>query len=184
MNNTGALAHAVHAARRGDERAFEGLFRAYQGAIYALVLHFVGDPELAADLTQDVFVRAWEKLGRLREPEAFGGWLRALATNIVRDHFRTARQTEPLDESAPIVAETEEPPEQAATHERERAVRAAVLELPEHQRTVVVMHHLEGKRVDDVAAELGLPKGTVVSRLARGREAMRRKLARFVDEEG
>ena len=143
----------MHAARRGDERAFEGLFRAYQGAIYALVLHFVGDPELAADLTQDVFVRAWEKLGR-------------------------------LDESAPIVAETEEPPEQAATHERERAVRAAVLELPEHQRTVVVMHHLEGKRVDDVAAELGLPKGTVVSRLARGREAMRRKLARFVDEEG
>ena len=82
------------------------------------------------------------------------------------------------------MAETEEPPEQAATHERERAVRAAVLELPEHQRTVVVMHHLEGKRVDDVAAELGLPKGTVVSRLARGREAMRRKLARFVDEEG
>jgi len=62
-------------------------------------------------------------------------------------------------------------------------VRRAVLDLPEHQRTVVVMHHLEGKPVSEIMEDLGLPKGTVVSRLARARQALRRRLAPFVDEQ-
>jgi len=62
-------------------------------------------------------------------------------------------------------------------------VRRAVLALPEHQRTVVAMHHLEGKPVDEIAREMSMPKGTVVSRLARGRKALRRRLARFVEEQ-
>ena len=73
------------------------------------------------------------------------------------------------------------PAQQAQDREQERAVRGAVLALPEHQRTVVTMYHLEGKPVEEIMRELGLPKGTVVSRLSRGREALRRQLAAYVE---
>ena len=183
MTETLAIAQQVQAAEHGDERAFEALFRTHHGAIYGLILHFVGDPELAADLTQDTFVKAWESLRKLRDPNAFGGWVRAMAINLMRDHFRRARQTDPLDEAAPIESTGESPAERAARREQAEAVRRAVLALPEHQRTVVAMHHLEGKPVDEIAREMSMPKGTVVSRLARGRKALRRRLARFVEEQ-
>ncbi len=183
MTETQAIAQQVQAAQRGDERAFEALFRAHYGAIYSLALHFVREPEVAADVTQDTFVRAWENLRRLRDPSAFAGWVRAMAINLVRDHFRKARENDPLDEGAPIRSNGESPPDAAARRERGQAVRQAVLELPEHQRTVVAMYHLEDKPVDEIAEEMGLPKGTVVSRLARGRKALRRRLARFVEEQ-
>ncbi len=177
-----ALTQTVEAAAGGDERAFEALFRAHEDATYSLVMHFVRDHELAADLTQDAFVRAWEKLPKLREPEAFVGWLRALTVNIVRDHFRRARETEPLDETFEVADEGPGPDEQASGSEQALAVRQAILGLPEHQRTPVVMYHLEGRAVEEVAEALGVPKNTVVSRLARGRAALRRRLGGHIEE--
>lgn len=181
MENT-ALIQTVEAAAGGDQRAFETLFRANEQAMYSLVLHFVRDRELAADLTQDAFVRAWEKLPRLREPEAFGGWLRALTVNIVRDHFRRERETDPLDETFEVADDGPGPDEQASGSEEDQAVRRAILTLPEHQRMPVVMYHLEGRPVEEVAEALGIPKNTVISRLARGREALRRTLAPRIEE--
>lgn len=178
---TSTIADTVRAAASGDERAFEDLFRAQQDAVYSLVLHFVGDRELAADLTQDAFVRAWERLPELRQPEAFGGWLRALVVNMVRDHFRRLRETEPLDDELMVTDGRPDFADRMAVSERDRKVREAVLGLPEHQRTPVVMYHLEGRPVDEVAKALGIPKNTVVSRLSRGREALRRRLAAYLE---
>ena len=171
----------VRAAANGDERAFEDLFRAHQDAMYSLVLHFVADREVASDLTQDAFVRAWEKLPGLREPEAFAGWLRALTMNLVRDHYRREHETDPLDDELEVADDGPGPADEMATSEQDRKVHEAVLALPEHQRAPVVMYHLEGRPVDEVAAALGIPKNTVVSRLARGRAALRRKLAGYLD---
>lgn len=180
--NQAALVQAVVAAQAGDQKAFEALFRAHKDAIYSLILHFARDPEVAADVTQDTFVRAWEQLPRLRAPEAFGGWLRAMAMNLVRDYFRHTHDTDPLDAAA-FVAGNEEPPEQVAEQtERAHILREAILALPEHQRVVLAMYHLEGMTVGDIVAALGLPKGTVVSRLARGRETLRRRLAPYIEE--
>ncbi len=183
MNDT-VLTQAVRAAQAGDQSAFETLFRAHRDGVYSLVLHFVREPELAADLTQDAFVRAWERLPKLREPGAFGGWLRSMAMNLVRDHYRRAHDTRPLEEAAPIAGDSPDPPAVAERSEHDRAVRQAVLDLPEHQRIVVAMHHLEGISVNDIVVALGLPKGTVVSRLARGRDALRRRLAPYIDRPG
>ena len=177
-----ALVQTVEAAAGGDERAFEVLFRAHEDATYSLVMHFVRDRDLASDLTQDAFVRAWEKLPRLREPAAFTGWLRALTVNIVRDHFRRAHDTEPLDETFEVADDGAGPDEQAGGSEQAQAVRAAILALPEHQRTPIVMYHLEGRPVEEVAAALGIPKNTVISRLSRGRAALRRRLGGSIGE--
>ncbi len=147
-------------------------------------MHFVGNRDLAADLTQDAFLRAWEKLPRLREPEAFAGWLRALTMNIIRDHFRRERETELLDETTPVADSGPGPEDQATGAEGDEAVRRAVMALPEHQRVPVIMYHLEGKPIEEIAEALGIPKNTVISRLARGRTALRRRLAGYLGDDG
>ena len=171
----------VRRARGGDQGAFETLFRKYQNTMYRLALHFIGSPEAAADATQDAFVRAWERLGSLRDDRAFGGWLRSILLHIVRDQHRKRRDVVRIEDEPGLA---ERLPDAGALVEnkvvalqRDEEINTAVMTLPEHQRTVVVMHHLEGKSVEEIVRELGLKKGTVISRLARGRKALKRKLA-------
>lgn len=177
----GSEVELVRRARAGDQAAFEALFRHYQLAMYRLALRFSGSEETAADVTQDAFVKAWEQLPRLRDEAAFGGWLRAILLNAARDAHRRREAAGSLQDDPRggenVADESPGPGDGLALGYLEQAVRRAVLSLPEHQRTVVVMHHLEGMLVDDIAATLGLRKGTVLSRLSRGRDMLRKKLA-------
>jgi RNA polymerase sigma-70 factor (ECF subfamily) len=174
----------VGAAQEGSRWAFEQLFRAHEKRIYSLALHMVGDPSIAEDLTQDTFVRAWENLGRLRHEQAFGGWLRRIALNLIWDHIRTRKPEDELDDEA-----AERLPEGGRTAHEElerqrmaRKVQAAVMSLPEHQRVVLAMFYWEDLPVNDIAATLSIARGTVISRLARGRDTLRRKLGPAVSE--
>lgn len=175
-------------AQKGDHKAFEQLFRDHHVRVYNLVTYTVGDRTRAEDVTQQAFVRAWEELPRLREPQAFAGWLGRIARNLAWDHVRSPASREQTGgaadtESAPEPASPEPGPEgPVVEQERDEQVHAAVASLSEHQREVVVMHHLEGTPVQEVAQKLGLPQGTVLSRLARAREALRRKLAPYVEQ--
>lgn len=179
-----AHAQAVRAAQSGDRGAYERLYRAHKDAVYSLAMHFLSDADAAADVTQEAFVRGWEQLPRLREAGAFGGWVRTMAMNLVRDHYRRSRDSDPLDERAPVASAEAGPDESAVGRAQDRAVREAVLGLPEHQRVPVVMHYLEGRPVAEVAEALGVPRNTVISRLARGREALRRRLGPYIDQVG
>jgi len=152
------------------------------------VNRLTGDEEVAADLTQETFVKAWRALPRLRESQAFGGWLRIIATNLVRDHSRRRKPERAMtDESAEEGVELDpaDGAPSAADHLAQqasyRAIREAVGRLPEPQRLVIVMYHFEDKPVAEIAADLGIPLGTVLSRLARGREALRRRLKPYVE---
>ncbi len=168
----------VRQARAGSLPAFEQLFRAHEQRIYSLALHMVGEAAVAEDLTQDTFVRAWENLRRLRHEQAFGGWLRRIALNLIWDHLRSQRTTEEIGEQGPeIWADPTAPPDEQATQSAlARKVRAAVLALPEHQRVVLAMYYWEDMPVNDIARALGIARGTVISRLARGRETLRQRL--------
>jgi RNA polymerase sigma-70 factor (ECF subfamily) len=180
----------VAAARDGDVAAFRQLFEAHHVKIYNLMVHMVGDPTEAEDLTQTVFVRTWERLGRLRSAEAFTVWLHQLARNIARDHLRSRRRrqqeiSDGWEDSGAAERPDPDPDRQpdvaVSRQETSEAVHAAVQSLPEHQREAIVLHHFEGIPVADVAKILGVRPGTVLSRLARGREALRRKLAPLVE---
>lgn len=177
----GSEVELVRRARAGDQAAFEALFRHYQLAMYRLALRFSGSEDLAADVTQDAFVRAWEQLPRLRDDAAFGGWLRAILLNAARDTYRRREAAGSLEDdprgAESVPDDAPGPGDGLVEQDFERAVQRAVLSLPEHQRTVVVMHHLEGMQIDDISAALGLRKGTVLSRLSRGRDLLRKKLA-------
>jgi len=173
----------VARARAGDEGAFRVLYEQHVQFVYSLTRQLLPDDDAAMDATQDVFVKAWRNLPRLRDSEAFGGWLRVIATNVAHDYGRRRRpervnsdtDRDPLNEDAP------DPGAQAVdsliADEERRRVREAVLRLPQPQRLVVAMHHFGGMPVADIAAALGVPLGTVLSRLARGRDTLRRMLS-------
>ncbi len=174
-------------AKAGDAQAFERLFRDHHVRVYNLVHHVLRDRAEAEDVTQRAFVRAWEELPRLRDVGAFAPWLNRIAANLARDAARSpAARTASGDDPEPLLqqmADTSPPPHQGLLEEeRSTQVHQAIASLPEHQREVVVMHHLQGTPVQDIAEQLGTALGTVLSRLARGREALRRKLAPYVEQ--
>jgi len=179
-------------ARSGEVEAFEVLYRSHQAGIYTFILGQVRERELAADLTQETFVRAWQSLKRLRKAGAFRGWLHRIAANLVRDEVKSGRAR--LEVSASELAVDEErpaldPPTAAAegpeamleSQEVKAVVWQALGTLPAEQRAAVVMHHIEGMSMTEIAKAMGVRPGTVMSRLARAREVLRRRLSRYVE---
>ena len=178
-------------ARSGSLEAFGEVYRTYQAGIYTFILSQVREPELAADLTQQTFVRAWESLSRLRQAGAFRGWLHRIAVNLVRDEVKSGRArlevtvSQLTDDSTPYapIATDDGPEEAALRSELRRELWSALGSLPVEQRGAVVMHHLEGMAVSEIAQAMGVRPGTVMSRLARAREALRRRLSQYVEAE-
>ena len=178
----------VRRAQRGQVDAFEAIFRRYQARIYTFLRHKVGRREEAEDLTQTTFVRAWDTIQGLRSPGALGAWLHRIAANAARDYLKSARRRSELplfdDAVSAGVAANEagaDPARDALDAETREAVRRAIAALPELHRSVVVMHHLEGMGVADIAQALGVRAGTVMSRLSRAREALRDALGEYLD---
>lgn len=182
----------VSRAREGDVEAFGELFRATHRRIHNFVRSMATNSEDAADLTQKTYVRAWGALKSLRSDEAFLVWLHRIALNVVRDsRKRIERPTESLDatvdgEDSPAALEIPdwslEPGQIVLSEDTQQFVRRAVARLPEIHRTVVAMHHLEGMEVATIAETLSISPGTVLSRLARAREALRKMLDPLVKE--
>lgn len=191
------IAEFVRRAQNGDRKAFEEIFRRYERRIFNFVHQIIGNPDDAVDLTQDVFVRVFNGLGELRAEEAFNSWIYRIAINISRDHLRRVRRvrmdsleqggrTDDDDESAGIeIPDWSENPEQMVElDEMQQAVRKAVAALPEHYRSVVILHHLQGMEVTEIAKTVGCRVGTVKSRLSRGRDELKRRLERYVAGNG
>jgi RNA polymerase sigma-70 factor (ECF subfamily) len=149
---------------------------------------------LAADLTQETFIRVYRSLPELRDARAFQSWLYRIAANIVRDERKRARlPTVSLDELVEgkegEAAEREfadwsdNPERKLVQQELSQAVDCAVASLSPEHREVIVLHHLRGLEVRDVARVLQIAEGTVKSRLGRARAILRRKLAPLVEGE-
>lgn len=156
---------------------FAGLYREHVGRVYALCLRMAGDPAEATELTQDVFVRAWERLASFRGESAVGTWLHRLAVNVVlerlrADHRRLAR-VEPASDWLDDCAASS-PPD--AVLER-IDLDAALPRLAEGARVVFVLHDVEGYGHDEIARLTGLAPGTVRTQLHRARKHLSRLLS-------
>jgi len=183
----------VRQAQQGDVRAFEQLFQQYQKGIYNAIYQIVRSESDAADLTQDVFVRAYRALPRLQSPEAFTSWLYRIAINLSRNHLRdTARaRTESLEYGdsdddggggqREIADTSEDPAAKAQARDVQDRVRRAIATLWPDHRTVITLHHIEEMPVEEIARILNVSVGTVKSRLSRARDNLRRKLAGYVE---
>jgi RNA polymerase sigma-70 factor (ECF subfamily) len=183
----------IEESKRGNTAAFEVLFNKYQKRVYNVIYRMVGNEQDAADLTQDVFVRVYNSLHSLRTGDALLGWLRTVAVNITRDHFRKkgrTLRTDSLDskvqlEDGEVEREIEDwsgnPERLLDRKDLQEAVQRAMNSLSDEHRVAVAMHHIEGMDVKDMAAQLKVPVGTVKSRLARAREELKRKLGHYVE---
>lgn len=165
----------VDRARTGDLDAFEEIVRARMDAVYRLSFAVLGNEADARDAAQDTFVAAWKQIRGLRDTDRFEAWLQRVAVNAARMVHRSRRRRGvreiPSAEVAARVAEVAAPGPADA-----RALDLALRGLPLEQREILVLHHLEGRSVADLALVLDIPVGTVKSRLHTARAALQRAL--------
>ena len=177
----------VARARRGDESAFEALVPENEKRIYNLCRRLTGNQEDAAELTQEAFLNAWRGLGRFQGESSFSTWLYRLATNACIDFLRKEKRRQSLSMTVSLDDEEEArqvelPDERYAPEgaleraEARRAVAEGLERLTLEHRQVLVMREIHGLSYAEIGQVLGLEEGTVKSRIARARGALRKVL--------
>jgi len=163
-------------SRTGDTRAFDRLVETHQDRIYHLAYRITGNHADAQDAAQEAFVKAYRSLGAFRAQAAFSTWLHRIAVNAAVDMVRrrAPRAPDPLEVPAPAADPLADGAERIEIQQR---IHRAIAALPVEQRMVVVLRDVQGWAYEEIAKVVQAPIGTVRSRLARGREALRLALA-------
>ncbi len=165
----------------GDPQAFNELVGRHRDRLWAVALRTTGDPEEAADALQDAMISAFRRAEQFRGDSAVTTWLHRIVVNASLDRLRrrAVRATSPLPddlESLPgaVVAD---PTDAIDRRETQMAITEALAELPDDQRDAIMLVDVEGWSIEDAAAQLGCPPGTVKSRCFRGRAKLAKRLA-------
>jgi RNA polymerase sigma-70 factor, ECF subfamily len=179
----------VERCRQGDPQAFARLVAIHEGMVLNLAARLLGDREEAKDIAQDVFLQVYRTLPRFEGRSTVRTWIYRIVVNQCCNRQRWWRRRRraaacPLEEITPAdeakmsaVSPTEGPYERLARRERARRMEAALLALSFDHRAVLLLREVEGLSCEEIATTLALPIGTVKSRLARGRDGLRRALA-------
>jgi len=168
----------VQKAQEGSPEAFERLYEIHLRRVYALSLRMLSDPTRAEEATQDIFVRAWEKLDTFQFRSAFGTWLHRLGVNVIlgnlksdkRRDERTGPSTEEMDSFLGEVRE--------AMPETRLDLERAIAELPPRAKEILILHDIQGFRYREIAEMVGTAEGTVKSQLNRARRLVREAIER------
>jgi RNA polymerase sigma-70 factor (ECF subfamily) len=173
--NPGYEWELVRRAQRGDKAAFEEIYRKNIGRVYAVCVRICADGGRAEELTQDVFVLAWQKLRTFRGESAFFSWLHRLTVNAVlmeqRSRKRRADKEVVTDE-----LENLEQPNSALEPGRKLLLEKVISQLPPQARTIFVLHDVEGYRHNEIAGMLKLAVGTCKAQLFRARKLLKEVL--------
>lgn len=177
----------VSAAKAGDQQAFEQLVLDNQNRIYSLAVRLVEDREEAFDLAQEAFVKAWQGLPSFQGESSFATWIYRLATNVCIDYLRKQKRRRQVESEVSLDDEelswtepadwSQDPHRQLERSEQGRALARGLEALPEQQRQILVLRELSGLSYQEIAGKLDLDLGTVKSRIARARMALRKILA-------
>ncbi len=175
----------------GDTDAFGRLVRRHQDRLYGTLTHLLGSPQDALDVAQEAFVLAWQNLASFRGDSAFYSWLFRIAHNAAASFRRRDRRPsrwldgqrdlqvdEPADPSP-----ANDPAAGMVIDERRLLVQAALADLPDDYRTVLVLKEMDGLSYEEIAAVLDCPIGTVRSRIHRARTELKEKLVRSLKSE-
>ena len=173
-------AELVRRAQAGDRIAFEQLYRDNVGRVYALCFRMAGTADLAEELAQDVFVRAWQKLGSFRGESAFSSWLHPLTVNVALSERRSRRRRVARVMTTDDLTAFERPGPSAPFdgHAAGFDLERALATLPPGARAVFVLHDVEGYKHQEIAELTGVATGTSKAQLHRARKLLREALTR------
>jgi RNA polymerase sigma-70 factor (ECF subfamily) len=165
----------VKRVQQGDLRAAERLVHEHYPAVYRLHRSLTYDADEARDLTQETFVRLWRSLDQFRGDSSLSTWLHSIAFNLVLETRRKRRPTTcRWDEMDPEGAAPDSVIEEVVARAQGDRVRQALGRLDDEYRDAIVLYYLQGLSINEVADVLGVPAGTVKSRLTRARERLRK----------
>ena len=169
----------IDRARNGDPDAFETIVRARMDAVYRLTSAILGDEADARDAAQETFVAAWRQLPRLREPEKFEAWLQRVAVNASRMTLRARGRRRIREIPSSLVTALSNRTAMTGESSSDAArLDEALRDLSVDQRAILVLHHLEGRPIAELAGILDIPIGTAKSRLFAARRALTAALTR------
>ena len=177
-----------------DAQQFEKFLHNYQNLVFSTAMRLLANQSDAEDVTQEVFLRAFQRFADLQHSPTVGGWLKTVATNLSLNHlsryrarwtffsdlFRGSEEDDdqPVDFPSPVDTEA-----MLAVADRRELVERALQSLPAAQRVPLVLYHLEGLRYEEIAEKVGISLGKVKTDIFRGRETLRRKLRLKLSEE-
>lgn len=168
----------IQRAQQGDQAAFEQLYRAHVGRVYALCLRLTADRARAQELTQDAFVRVWERLASFRGESAFSSWLYRLTVNVVFLSQRAGRRRALRVFTTDDLETWERPVDAQSTAAGQLDLERAIATLPPGAREVFVLHDVEGYRHHEIAQLTGIAVGTSKAQLFRARRLLREALSK------
>lgn len=161
--------------------------KAYQNMVFTTAIRLLGNQADAEDVSQDVFLKAYERFAELKESQTAGGWLKTVTRNLCLNHLTRYRsrwrffsemlsERDEQEDTAPEWAAPDTHEQTVATDDHRQLLEAALQKLPEAQRVPLVLYHFEDLSYEDIAARLRVSLSKVKTDIHRGREALRRKL--------
>jgi RNA polymerase sigma-70 factor (ECF subfamily) len=190
MSNESTDKELVKRVQKGDKGAFDLLVLKYEHKIVNLVLRYVRDPELALDISQEAFIKAYRALPRFRGDSAFYTWLYRIAVNTAKNYL-AAQRRRPTDIELDLqdpeqyglhakLKETDTPEGVALSQELQETLERAIQALPDDLRTAIILRELDGMSYEEIAETMDCPVGTVRSRIFRARDAIGKKVGTLI----
>ncbi len=190
MSNESTDKELVKRVQKGDKGAFDLLVLKYEHKIVNLVMRYVRDPELALDISQEAFIKAYRALPRFRGDSAFYTWLYRIAVNTAKNYL-AAQRRRPADIELDLqepeqyglhakLKETDTPEEVALGMELQETLERAIQALPDDLRTAIILRELDGMSYEEIAQTMECPVGTVRSRIFRARDAIGKKVGTLI----
>ena len=190
MSNESTDKELVKRVQKGEKGAFDLLVLKYEHKIVNLVMRYVRDPEMALDITQEAFIKAYRALPRFRGDSAFYTWLYRIAVNTAKNYL-AAQRRRPMDIELDLqdpeqyglhakLKETDTPEGMALSQELQETLERAIAALPEDLRQAIILRELDGMSYEEIAQTMDCPVGTVRSRIFRARDAIGKKVGTLV----
>jgi len=183
-----AIEQLIDGCLRGDQQAWDLIVTRYWRKVFNVAYKFVGQHDLAEDLTQDVFLKIFKALGTFDRRANFQTWLISVSRNLCIDHYRSVRKERELVDrsldSAEVSAVSSEPDALLTLEHGDRRARLhdALAQLPDTLRTAVMLRDIQELTYQEITDKLAVPEGTVKSRINRGRKELARQIRRTMPD--
>jgi RNA polymerase sigma-70 factor (ECF subfamily) len=183
------LAFVLQRCREGDQLAWEALVRSFQGRVYGIACHYLGNSEDARDVAQEIFVRIYQNLGSDIDEQRFVPWMIRICRNACIDHLRRRKARPPAQDILPettraLVDRRENPEEHWAASSRKRLIYRAMQQLSRLNREIILLKDILGLPLEEISSQLKVPLGTIKSRSNRARIELAEKVLALCNRAG